>query len=267
MLLITRYLVNAIRKGEIYMEENRTTCPCCPNHCESGALQCGKGRAYFENGGQHCGDGGDNRGENRESHREGSREGKRPDHRMNENRRCHGEEHFHGEGRRERGEHGRNGFVIEEKLQGQLRACGRFLHYNMGEKAGQARIISVLMERGAITQRELQDILEVRSGSLSEILNKVESAGLIERRQSERDKRQLEVKLTEDGVAAGAKMQEERGCAAEELFTSLSDDEKKTLAGLLDKLLGGWEGLESERGRRGRRHGRREFTREDGRRQ
>lgn len=252
------------------MEENRTTCPCCPNHCESGALQCGKGRAYFENGGQLRGDGGDNRGEsryeNREGHREGSREGKRPDRRMNESRRSHGEEHIH-EGRRERGEHGRNDFAIEEKLQGKLRACGRFLHYNMGEKAGQARILSVLMEHGAITQRELQDILEVQSGSLSEILNKVESAGLIERRQSERDKRQLEVKLTKDGLAAGAKMQEERGCAAVELFACLSDEEKKALAGLLDKLLDGWEGLERESGRRGRRHGRRDFTREDGRRQ
>lgn len=65
----------------------------------------------------------------------------------------------------------RHGFVIEEKLQGQLRACGHFLHYNMGQKVGQARILTVLLERGIITQRELQDILEVRSGSLSEILN------------------------------------------------------------------------------------------------
>ena len=29
------------------MDENRMNCPCCPNHCEAGALQCGKGRAYF----------------------------------------------------------------------------------------------------------------------------------------------------------------------------------------------------------------------------
>ena len=65
----------------------------------------------------------------------------------------------------------RHGFVIEEKLQGQLRACGHILHYNMGQKVGQARILTVLLERGIITQRELQDILEVRSGSLSEILN------------------------------------------------------------------------------------------------
>ena len=31
------------------MDENKTTCPCCPNQCEAGALQCGKGRAYFRN--------------------------------------------------------------------------------------------------------------------------------------------------------------------------------------------------------------------------
>ena len=54
----------------------------------------------------------------------------------------------------------------------------------------------MLAERGIITQRELQDMLGVQSGSLSEILNKVETCGYIMRRQNERDRRQMNLELT-----------------------------------------------------------------------
>lgn len=220
------------------MDENRTTCPCCPNHCEAGALQCKKGRAYFRDEENDRSEG-SNRGES-------SRKDFRHNHR----------DETHGKNREPR-EHRRHGFIIEEKLQGQMRACGHFLHYNMGQKAGQARILSALLKSGTITQRELQDILEVRSGSLSEILNKVEADGFIERSQSENDRRQMEVKLTEAGMEAASRLEEERGDVAVELFSCLSGEEKKTLSELLDKLLDGWEGPERERGRRGREHSRR----------
>lgn len=60
----------------------------------------------------------------------------------------------------------------EEKLQGQPRACGHFLPlYNMGQKVGQARILSVWKSVEPLPAGYLI-LLEVRSGSLSEILNK-----------------------------------------------------------------------------------------------
>lgn len=52
------------------MDENKTTCPCCPNQCEAGALQCGKGRAYFrneDNGGSER----SNRNESEDNHHQG----------------------------------------------------------------------------------------------------------------------------------------------------------------------------------------------------
>ena len=51
------------------------------------------------------------------------------------------------------------------------------------ERQARQRILAMLAERGIITQRELQDMLGVQSGSLSEILNKVETCGYIMRRQ------------------------------------------------------------------------------------
>ena len=260
------------------MDENRMNCPCCPNHCEAGALQCGKGRAYFsqeENNRsgrtEECGrnDRSRHNGRHHESvsHAEADSRTDLPrSHTQGEGRQSHGGREL-GELRRCRGmeAHGRNGemrehrcrsFGMEEKLQGQLRACGHFLHYNMGEKAGQARILSALLESGTITQRELQDILEVRSGSLSEILNKVEANGFIERSQSENDWRQMEVRLTESGMERASRLEGEREDAAAGLFACLNDEEKKTLSELLDKLLDGWEGQERGRGRGGRGRGR-----------
>ena len=177
------------------MDENRMNCQCCPNHCEAGALQCGKGRAYFsqeENNRsgrtEECGrnDRSRHNGRHHESvsHAEADSRTDLPrSHTQGEGRQSHGGREL-GDPRRCRGmeAHGRNGemrehrcrsFGMEEKLQGQLRACGHFLHYNMGEKAGQARILSALLERGTIPQRELPDSLEVGSGSLRESLNKV----------------------------------------------------------------------------------------------
>ena len=61
-----------------------------------------------------------------------------------------------------------------------LRACGHFLHFNMGGKAGRKRVLATLLREGEISQRTLQDLLDIQSGSLSEILAKIEADGLLE---------------------------------------------------------------------------------------
>ena len=68
----------------------------------------------------------------------------------------------------------------EHLLAARLRACGHFLYYQTGGKAGQRRILVTLLKRGELTQKELQDALEISSGALSEILQKMEDASLVE---------------------------------------------------------------------------------------
>ena len=63
---------------------------------------------------------------------------------------------------------------MPERIIEYLGACGRFLHYKMGEKAGRRRIFTILSKAKELPQRELQDILGICSGSLSEILAKME---------------------------------------------------------------------------------------------
>lgn len=77
--------------------EKITNCNQCPNHCPADALQCGKGRHYFEqleNPDAAAADGEEHRG--------------------------HGEGHGHREGH-----HGKS-----DDLYGLMRACGHYLHHS-----------------------------------------------------------------------------------------------------------------------------------------
>ena len=86
---------------------------------------------------------------------------------------------------------------MPERIIEYLGACGRFLHYKMGEKAGRRRIFTILSKAKELPQRELQDILGICSGSLSEILAKMEADGFLEKAKSKTDGRQLNLRLTE----------------------------------------------------------------------
>ena len=93
---------------------------------------------------------------------------------------------------------------MPERIIEYLGACGRFLHYKMGEKAGRRRIFTILSKAKELPQRELQDILGICSGSLSEILAKMEADGFLEKAKSKTDGRQLNLRLTDAGKSCGA---------------------------------------------------------------
>lgn len=161
-----------------------------------------------------------------------------------------------GKGRRyfqQKGDEG--GQSQEDILLHQFRACAHYFRYGMGEKAGQQRILSMLDRTGIITQKELQDMLGVQSGSLSEILNKVEAGGYIIRRQNEKDRRQMDLELTESGKESAHGFKREREQMVSTMFADLTEEERKQLSALLTKMMEHWPRTEEagHRGRWGRR--------------
>jgi MarR family transcriptional regulator, organic hydroperoxide resistance regulator len=62
-------------------------------------------------------------------------------------------------------------------------------------------VLLVLWERDGATVRELGEELELDSGTLSPLLKRMETAGLLSRRRSAADERRVEVTLTEAGAA------------------------------------------------------------------
>lgn len=101
---------------------------------------------------------------------------------------------------------------------------------------GRVRLMNMLMEHGAMSQREIADKLDIRPQSLSELLVKMEADGMISRRQAEEDKRVSVVELTEAGRERLVVMREENRVHAEKILSPLSECEKDELYSILKKL-------------------------------
>lgn len=126
-----------------------------------------------------------------------------------------------------------------------MKCAHRVGHRPGGEGGrGQGRVLKVLSLAESMNQRELQSILDIQPGSLSEILSKLEAKGFIEREKSAEDKRMAVVRITD----AGRERLEERRAAADrdKLFAALSEDEQAQLRSLLEKLLESWKPQESK---------------------
>ena len=97
----------------------------------------------------------------------------------------------------------------------------------------------VLWERGSLTVKELGEALYLDSGTLTPLLKKLEAKGLITRKRSTADERNLILTLTKAGTA----MREEAVSIPEELAKKvpLSGEESRMLYDLLYKVLGNLE--------------------------
>jgi len=125
---------------------------------------------------------------------------------------------------------------IEDALLMQLRLLSRSLQRQNPQGSSRCRILSLLAQRERVGQQELKDLLGVKSGSLSELLAKLEKKGLIRRKKNEIDKRNRDIVLTEDG-RVWLRAHEPECAGTNQLFATLSEDEKTQLTALLNRLL------------------------------
>ena len=133
------------------------------------------------------------------------------------------------------------------ELMRQMRRCSHLLYHKFSLNFLQNRILLVLRREGSMTQKALMSILQIQPGSLSEVIAKVESAGLVERRRCEDDRRNFEVRLTEEGEQQAQAFERDREDMAKLLFETLDDSEKQTLSGILTKLHAHWDVCTFER--------------------
>ena len=124
----------------------------------------------------------------------------------------------------------------EHILAVRLKTCGRFLFYQVGGKAGQQRILMTLLSLEHMSQKELQDRLEISSGSMSEILQKMEDASLITRTKSADDKRQVDLALSEQGKIVALQVKTQYHQSLMRIFECLSGEQKDQLESILGSL-------------------------------
>lgn len=185
------------------MFENKT-CPGCGQHCSLNAPGCERGREYLRTG----------------SLPERKRENIH--HRKN-----HTEEYQRA--------------GMDDKLIMNLRDISHIMRGQYEGKASQKRILIILHESDALTQKELTERLGIQPGSASEILSKLENAGLIMRTPNEADRRTTDIQLTDAGEELALEAVEQRQKRHQEMFSCLSLEERQTLLSLLEKVRSDWE--------------------------
>jgi DNA-binding MarR family transcriptional regulator len=122
------------------------------------------------------------------------------------------------------------------------RAAHRLDHGGPGHAGhAQERVLAIVRQRGGMSQRELLELLDVRSASLSEVLAKLERNGLIARRRDDADRRGFTVAVTDKGEAACSGQADLRRESAAALFAGLDPAERETLGRLLAKLVASLE--------------------------
>jgi DNA-binding MarR family transcriptional regulator len=134
--------------------------------------------------------------------------------------------------------------LTSEKLYSIFLRCSHALsrghHQNAGMHPSQQRVLSLLASNEKITQADLLDIMQIRAASLSELLTKLESKGLIRRAKADGSKRGIDVEITDLGEAVVTEYANNQRENANELFSALSEDEQQLLFQLLSRLIEDW---------------------------
>ena len=199
------------------MKENKQKCHLCGNHCPVENLKCNRGKKYFKellNKERISTSVGDNKEENRNDFVR------------------------HGHGQMV------SRYVNKDDLQSLLVQSGHFLHFKKNGKRGQRKILKILAEHNDVSQKELQDLLGIESGSMSEIVIKLEHKGLIKREKDKSDRRMSRIKITKNGLELAKEIEAVDVEYEKLLFTSLSVEEQEQLKTILKKLIQGWEKIE-----------------------
>lgn len=107
--------------------------------------------------------------------------------------------------------------------------------------SGQGRVLRLMQRKQKATQKELAEILGMRSQSLGELLGKLEKKGYILRSQSKTDKRVVEITLTELGKTARPEVN--NGEFNYEIFSCFSDEEQEQLYDYFSRMIAHLEQL------------------------
>jgi DNA-binding MarR family transcriptional regulator len=103
---------------------------------------------------------------------------------------------------------------------------------------GQLRALRVLHHHGPLRLSALSDHLRIAARSTTEVVDALESRGLVQRRPDSADRRATLVELTEHGASVLDAIRAARGTEAERVFDKLSQTDRNHLARILRKLRG-----------------------------
>jgi len=114
------------------------------------------------------------------------------------------------------------------------RLMARVFHRRDHAHHAQHRVLALLLANGPMNQRDLLELLDVRSSSLSEVLAKLEAGGLITRERNPEDRRGFIISITPEGREMLGDTPERTG--SDGFFACLDETEKEQLRAILAKI-------------------------------
>ena len=111
----------------------------------------------------------------------------------------------------------------------------------------QYSLLFSLLGGGELPSSELAHLADVTPASATELLDALETRGLVTRRRSEHDRRVVLVSLTEHGLDLVRERQAQFEPRWRAAFADFSDDELRTAVAVLDRMRETFEALAEER--------------------
>lgn len=119
-----------------------------------------------------------------------------------------------------------------------FRRCHAIIHSRMCDgRTAQSDILRILHKNQAMTQKQLQEKMNIRQATLSETIAKMEAAGLLIKTRSQSDRRATIIKLSDKGLEITLANREKHHAQKEALLSCFTDEEKQTLEKLFTKWL------------------------------
>jgi DNA-binding MarR family transcriptional regulator len=101
---------------------------------------------------------------------------------------------------------------------------------------GQIRLLSLISQNGGASQKDLAEEMDVRPSSMTEMLLRMEQAGLITRKQDEKDQRVMRIFLTGAGEKAAAQSSVTTHDLTTTMFNCLLPEEQTQMLVLVEKI-------------------------------
>ncbi|MFW5730752.1 MAG: MarR family winged helix-turn-helix transcriptional regulator [Desulfonatronovibrionaceae bacterium] len=101
----------------------------------------------------------------------------------------------------------------------------------------QMHTVEILSAQGALAMKELAEKMGITTGTLTVLVDRLEEAGMVERKPHETDRRSIRVQLTEKGRAHARDHHKLHNHLTRELTSDMSPEEMEALAGCLRKML------------------------------
>ena len=115
---------------------------------------------------------------------------------------------------------------------------------NTGLTIGQPKVLDYLKDHDGAGQKDIAQGCHIEPGTLTTILNRMEDAGLVERRMLNGNRRSLYVFLTEKGKEQLKLVTEAFSWMEKEAFRGISETERKTF---MDLMLRVYENISSRK--------------------